>query len=192
MGILDDGLPRTVEVGGAEVPVRTGYRRGIRAAAMDRTDADDRMVLMVLLFGEPDEWPEEVLADQRSALAAGLAWLDGAWSACTYGSAAAASVRRTYDFDADAAITASDFQRLYGIDLLDDGTSMHWWRFVALLSGAMRTEGTLTAQAVGARSPMPEGAKGRELKRLQRMRKAWDLPPNEAELRARAIREFGG
>lgn len=196
MGLLDEGLPCFVALGGAEVPVKTGFRRGVRAASMDRGDPDDRLVLMALLYGDPQGWPEAVLRDQRGALAAGLEWLDGAWGACTYGGAGEASGRRTFDLEADAAVVAADFQRLYGIDLLDPSTRLHWWRFVALLAGAMRTEGSLTAQAVAARSPMPAGVKGQERRRLLRARGAWALPPTEAErveaARAAALREFGG
>lgn len=192
MGLLDEGLPSSVEVSGEAVGVRTGFRRGVRAASLDRGDPDDRVVLMALLYGEPSGWPRAVLRDQRGALEAGLGWLDGAWRACTYGGGRAAGRRRTFDLGADAAIVAADFQRLYGVDLLDPATRMHWWRFVALLAGAMRTEGALTAQAVGARSPAPPGARGPEKARLARLREAWELPPTREEMRAAALREFGG
>lgn len=196
MGLLDDGLPCEVEVCGEAVPVRTGFRRGVRASLLDRRDPDDRLVLMALLYGEPQSWPDAVLRDQRGALAAGLGWLDGAWEACTYGKADGSGGRRTFDFAADSAIVAADFQRLYGIDLLDPETRMHWWRFTALLAGAMRTEGALVSQAVDARSPMPQGVKGRERERLLRRRRAWAIPPSEADVveaaRAAALREFGG
>lgn len=191
MGLLDGGLPCRVEVSGRPVPVLTGFRRGVRAASMDRADPDDRVVLMALLYGEPAAWPREVLRDKVGALEAGLRWLDGAWGACTYGEGGG-SQRRVFDFDADAAIVAADFQRLYGIDLLDPSTRMHWWRFVALLAGAMRTEGSLVAQAIGARGPMPGGARGAERARLVRLRRAWELPPTHEEMRAAALREFGG
>ena len=197
MGLLDEGLPCSVSLGGAEVPVKTGFRRGVRAASMDRGDPDDRLVLMALLYGDPQGWPEAVLRDQRGALAAGLVWLDGAWGACTYGGAdGGGGERRTFDLEADAAIVAADFQRLYGIDLLDPATRMHWWRFTALLAGAMRTEGALTAQAVAARSPMPAGVKGPERARLLRARRAWALPMTRSQevaaAREAALREFGG
>lgn len=192
MGLLDGGLPCSVEVAGAPVPVRTGFRRGVRAASMDRGDPDDRVVLMALLYGDPAKWPREVQRDKAGALVAGLRWLDGAWGACTYGGGRDGSQRRVFDLEADAAIVAADFQRLYGIDLLDPSTRMHWWRFVALLAGAMRTEGTLVAQAVGARGPVPGGAKGAERARLARLRKSWELPPTRDEMRAAALREFGG
>lgn len=196
MGLLDDGLPCEVEVCGEAVPVRTGFRRGVRASLLDRRDPDDRLVLMALLYGEPQSWSDAVLRDQRGALAAGLGWLDGAWEACTYGKADGSGGRRTFDFAADSAIVAADFQRLYGIDLLDPETRMHWWRFTALLAGAMRTEGALVSQAVDARSPMPQGVKGRERERLLRRRRAWAIPPSEADVveaaRAAALREFGG
>lgn len=65
MGLLDDGLPCEVEVCGVAVPVRTGFRRGVRASSLDRRDPDDRLVLMALLYGEPKSWPGAVRRDQR-------------------------------------------------------------------------------------------------------------------------------
>lgn len=40
-----------------------------------------------------------------------------------------------YDFMVDADIIAADFQRVYNIDLTNPNTTMHWWRFMALLEG---------------------------------------------------------
>ena len=40
-----------------------------------------------------------------------------------------------YDFTVDADVIAAAFMRKYSIDLTDPGTTMHWWRFMALLEG---------------------------------------------------------
>lgn len=40
-----------------------------------------------------------------------------------------------YDFTVDADTITAAFMREYGIDLTDPKTTMHWWRFMALLEG---------------------------------------------------------
>lgn len=43
-----------------------------------------------------------------------------------------------FDYEQDAAEVYASFVALYGIDLMT--TSMHWWRFCALLDGAFRCD----------------------------------------------------
>ena len=114
-------------IDGEVYPIRTDFRAGIAyqtlAAAGKLTAAN----LYCIWF--PDKFPPDVEAateavqrfyrrrDEPAADSAGPA-----------GPIA-------YDFTVDADAIAAAFMREYGIDLTDPDTTMHWWRFMALLEG---------------------------------------------------------
>lgn len=199
MGLLDAGLPSEVAVGGEAVAVTgCGHREGILVESLDLGDPEDRMAMLVLHYapvGSDDpvgDLPAAVLGDVDGALRAALAWHEGASSAVSYGlpRRRAGRPRRLLDWDQDAGIVASDFQRLYGIDLLDPSVSLHWYRFVALLRAAARVEGSLVGQAMAARGDMPAGLKGDMLEREVERRNAWALRETRGEMEERLRREF--
>lgn len=198
MGLsLTEAPPRTVEVNGAAVRVNWGWRDGVRVMREDDSTGEGRARILTALYADPvtGALPRAVGADPVAAYVAGVEWHAGAWEAMRYGKRAArgptGAQRRILDWDADAAIVAADFLRLYRVDLTDPAEGMHWYRFVALLLAAAATPDALLSRAVGARGPMPPGAKGEARRRLEREREAWSLPPSAAEMRAAAAREFG-
>lgn len=190
--MLDEAPPRTVEVAGREVRVNWGWRAGVRLELADLSDGRGRYRALRLMFADSSGMlPEAVAQDAAAAFEAGMEWHRAGWERMPYGAGRrrrAAKPRRLIDLDADAAIVAADFQRLYRIDL--DLSRMHWWRFCGLVLSAARTPGSLLHEAVAARSAKVAGAKGDERKRLEALREAWALPPTEAEMRARARAEF--
>ncbi len=200
MGLLDGGLPSEVVLNGVAVPiVGCGHREGIATESLDLRDPDDRMALLVLHFVPPEsddpiaDLPKEVLDDEPGAIKAVMDWHTGASDTVSYGKPRKrppGARRRTFDWDQDAAIIASDFQRLYRIDLLDPSTSLHWYRFTALFLAASRVEGSLIGQAIGARGEMRSGLKGEQLDRELERRNAWSLRETEAEMVERLRREF--
>ena len=185
--------PDTVRIAGEDVPVRTGWREGVAADMADMGTADGRLEALELYFGPASHVPDAVASDPVAALRAAVEWHDEGMSSCmpygTPGRRGPSSERDVIDWDADAAIMAADFLRFYRIDLSDPSTDMHWYRFCSLLMALTRTEGSLVAQAVYARSPH-DGARGPERKRLARLAKAWALPPTDAELREMARARF--
>lgn len=197
MGLLDEGLPRSVAVGGAEVPIRTGFRSALRSYRIDASQPAGRAALLAMWFGGPSRSMEGLhpaaAADPRGAVEAALAWRDGAWGCMSYGPPPARRARaRLVDLECDAAAIAADFRRLYGADLLDPATQMHWWEFCALLQAASRTDGSLVGAAVRARDPeAAKGLKGAALKGALARERAWRLPPTAEEARARAMAEMG-
>ena len=180
------GMPREVEVGGARVPIRTGWRAHALVDAGELSGAE----AMWALFARDGALPEAVSADPEGAMRAAGEWHARAWDNARHGRPRQGQQARTFDWRADADLVVADFQALYRIDLTDPATQMHWWRMVALLCGAMRSEGSLLCQAVSARSPMPPGVRGRERDRLRRLADAWALPPTEQEMLARLRERF--
>lgn len=192
LSLLTRPLPSSVDVGGRAVSVNSGYRTGLMASALP-DDGDGRARLLWLLFADrrSGRLRDGVAGHEAEALAAGAEWLDGAWGSFPYGSGRKEPRgRRLWDWDADAGVVCCDFQRLYGLDLTSASTQMHWYRFVALAAGAMRTEGSLSGAASSSRVPPRRGASRQEREALARRAEAWALPPTDEELRERARREF--
>ncbi len=194
LDVILHGAPSTVEVGGAPVHVRSGFRAGLLAETLDRRAADGRADLLRCLFAKGGELPREVSRRPGEALAAGLAWHDGAWGLVGYGNPqgggkGSAKPRRVFDWSEDAGIVAADFSRFYGIDLADPSTQLHWYRFMALFLSLLRTPDSLAASAVSARSPMRGGSKEARAEH-SRMARAWALSPTDDELRRAAQARF--
>ena len=188
------GAPSAVEVAGAPVAVNSGFRQNLLAETMDRRDRADAARLLQCWFGDgTGALRQGALARPAQALAAACEWHDAAWSLVSYGRpgrGGRAAGRRVFDWDADAGVLCADFQRLYGIDLLDPSLRMHWYRFMALALSAMRTPGSLLATALSARSPLLGRATDAERSAHERQAAAWALPPTDAELIEEARREF--
>ena len=192
---LVEPYPSRVSVGGTEIEIETGWRANIEADSIDLDSTEGRLRALSLWFAGPSGAVPPLVAERApEALRAAVAWHEGAMLCMQYGVPGPgrhrAPRRPVLDWSADAAIISADFYRYYRIDL--DGRSaagMHWYRFCALLLGLVRYDGSLTGQAVYARSPH-EGAKGAERNRLDRLARAWALPPTDAELREMARARF--
>lgn len=99
-----------------------------------------------------------------------------------------------YDFTVDAGPICADFQRVYGIDLTDPETTIHWWRFMALLEG-LYTYGF--ADRVGFRVADLSGLNAKERGRLLKKRSQFAILHEETtedhlNYLDRIIAEHGG
>ncbi len=192
LNLIVRGEPSAVTVGGSLVPINSGFRANLLAETLDRRDARGRRDLLMCWFAKGGELREDAARDPYRALAAACEWHDAAWGLMSYGmpGRGRASRRRVFDWDADAAAVACDFERVYGIDLTDPATQMHWYRFMTLFSGLLRTEDALCRQAVAARSPLHGKRSKAERDAHEALSRAWALPPTEDELIEMARREF--
>lgn len=131
--ILQKGLPRTVTVGGVEVPIETDFRAGMRFETMLYTPGiapQARIVQALLLF-----FGENVPRDVAGAYEAALWFFGGGDMEKAKAKAGAKrKPRRVIDYDGDAALLYSAFLDQYGVDL-QDVERLHWWRFRAMLAG---------------------------------------------------------
>lgn len=186
MDWLTERPPSTVDVCGETVPIRTGWRRAVRSLVFqgDRTGIpiEDCDKLLSSWFSRDGETPEVVRLHTWQALDAAFAWRDGALvEAMPYGDGTdRTSPGRVWDWEADSGIVVVDFRRLYGIDLTDPRTQMHWWRFALLWRGAAATE-SLASAAISARSPLRGDHDKWQRMTHERQARAWALPPTQAE-----------
>lgn len=196
-GMLVDGAPSTVDVGGVSVDINTSWRTGVRAmmAADDPelTAQEQAQAMLMLFYGR---WESSIHGKRKIILPKIVTHAETALETALWflnlgeprkpqsmNGSSSQSHERTWDWEFDAWRVVADFQREYHIDLLacDD---MHWWRFWSLFRGL--SDSSRTMQAIGIRG-MQIDAKmsAAEKKRIERMKLDVMLP---ARTREEAIR----
>lgn len=191
-GALTGGLPDSVEVSGKPLRVYTDWRTWVdvwRIADNPSAEASDR-VIGVLALAYPNEGTsptpfEEAMGSPVEAVTAAIGFLERKRPGMAQRPQTARerrlSRKRLLDWDYDGERIAADFQREYGIDLTDEATGMHWWRFMALLCGL--GDGSQTMRAISTRAAdLDDKRLGREERRALRERKqAYMLPARTRE-----------
>lgn len=191
-GALTGGLPDSVEVSGKPLRVYTDWRTWVdvwRVADNPSAEASDR-VIGVLALAYPNEGTsptpfEEAMGSPVEAVTAAIGFLErkrpGMEQRPQTARERRLSRKRLLDWDYDGERIAADFQREYGIDLTDEATGMHWWRFMALLGGLC--DGSQTMRAISTRAAdLDDKRLGREERRALRERKqAYMLPARTRE-----------
>lgn len=173
--------PSEVDVCGTMVPIRSGWRHAVRSYYASGPTAAS--ALLASWFSTDGGIEPMADAHPSEAIDAAVAWRDEAFSeAMPYGTGERthSGDAPTFDLVADSAIIVADFRRVYGIDLVT--AKMHWWRFVALLTSLMRTDGSLVRAAMSARAPIPRSVEGDMRRDAKALAESWALPLPEPEL----------
>lgn len=140
--ILCDRLPHHVTVDGIDYTILTDFRRWIlmldlfdccRESSADRMDpiTAARCALRIVMpkYSDPGDLPADTLIKLLEKLA--VFALGGITDAGGTSDATDRDDVQVIDFCGDAEVILSSFLIAYGIDLTK--TSMHWWKFLALL-----------------------------------------------------------
>lgn len=185
-------MPREIEVGGASVPIDSGWRAGVRimrALGSAEEDAACAEAALSIAFGSP--LPAAVAANRPEALEALVGWIDFNEPAPPQTARQLrAAARRAWDWDYDAEAAVADFQRFYGIDLTDPATDMHWWRFWALFRGLPPESASMGL--MGVRSADEEDYKGEALRGLRERKRRAVLPARTEEEALRNMELLNG
>lgn len=136
LNILIDRLPETVNIGGVEYPIRTGFRTSVlfELLARDKKIKDEYKIDGLLRLYYP-----EIPKDGDEAVKKAL-WFYN----CGRSRKKKDEKNRTrkefqrekvlYSFEKDAPLIYAAFKAQYGIDL-QDIEDMHWWKFSAMFDG---------------------------------------------------------
>lgn len=174
-------LPNTIEVRGAHIPIRTGFRFALAAlrlikageytlclslmlrGAVPARASDEEVLQALMLFLQPkDELPRPSPSDDNST--------------------------KFIDFDIDAGMIAAAFWQCYGVRLTDEKCDLHWWEFLSLLHGIT---GTALNNIIELRGWQPAKGDSEEYKRkMAERRSAWELraePTAEEKAEAQAF-----
>ena len=140
--LLNPELPKTVMVGGREMPIHWGFRTGMRMDCMRfdkrKTDAENMADMVNAFYVNPSQ---ALLHGPQSAVDAMLIFFSrGSYKPAGKDAesheGAAGQTARAYDFAQDADTILGDFFSNYGMMLnrMDD-EDLHWWEFMAMFSG---------------------------------------------------------
>lgn len=180
MNLLASPLPDAVDVGGASIPIRTGFRTGIQVARTLDSGLSGGIITQTMLglYMPGTRMPD----------------LDAAVTACIWffrcGKTGKSASGRVIDWDHDADTILADFQREYGIALADPATRLHWWVFMALMRGLSGDSGI--QRAMYYRSPRPRDLKGKNADRFDELARVYALPPRTlAEMTAAEAAMWG-
>lgn len=205
MNIIVDGLPYTVEVGGMEYQINTGFRTSILFEMMmldDGLSDTEKVIKAVQLY-----YPETPGADLLPEAVDKVIW----FYSCGDPPKEKTKIRRdddededetgdllgsrnrgkmVYSFEYDAPYIYAAFLEQYGIDLVEtDDCDLHWWKFKALFQSL--NEKTQFMKIMGYRGVKITSKMSKEQKDYyRRMQKMYALPlPQEEVDRQNAIIE---
>lgn len=122
---LVKGLPEEICVNGVLYPVNTDFRRWILMTKLFGEDAlpIGRKLALAAKIADMEEIPADYDGFGRALLL---------FASCGQ-RAGESGGEAVFDFYEDGDAIWAGFYRIYGIDLTE--TSMHWWKFMALLRG---------------------------------------------------------
>ena len=177
--ILIDPLPESVEIGGEEIPIRTGFRTGILFETMVTSGAlpedETRAQALVLWYPEESLLRIAELRKGAEALEAALRFFRLGRDEPKRGQGHASLARRIYDFDEDAERIYAAFLSQYRIDLTV--AELHWWQFSALFAGLHESEEIV--KIMGYRAAELGKIKNKEeRRRMARLQALYALPDN--------------
>lgn len=140
--LLNPELPKTVTVGGREIPVNWGFRTGMRMDCMRfdkrKTDAENLADMVNAFYINPSQ---ALSSGPQAAVDAMLVFFSrGSYKPpekdAKSHEGSKGQTARAYDFAQDADIILGDFFSNYGMMLnrIDD-EDLHWWEFMAMFSG---------------------------------------------------------
>lgn len=175
MNLLLDGLPRAVQIAGRDVPIKTGYKTGIRFERILmsplKSNAEKLEEALRLYFRPGDIWPEEI---EEAVDAIIRFYRCGAEKPPSVPGGAEGSTRGpVYDYEHDAGYIYAAFRQAYHIDLTAE--NLHWWQFRALFQAL--PEDTMMMKIIGYRTAkVPPGASTEQRQRIEELKRLYALP----------------
>ncbi len=172
------GLPCSVEVHGSVYPIRTDFQYYIIFSRM----AKERHSLGDFDFF----YTEKVPADRQKGLDALLRF---AFPKRELPKDTGNDTGETVlDYEKDADFIYSAFYHYYGIDLMAENLSLHWYKFSSLLNGLKETK---LNDIMGFRSYRPRQTDGREYKsQMLKLKEMWRIEEPLSEDEQKELAKF--
>jgi hypothetical protein len=133
MNMLIDRLPKTVPIGGKDVPIRTDFRISMMFELLmtDAARTDEEKII-----GALNLYYKEMPSDLNEAAEQMILFYKCGKEENEYTKKLAESKserKRVYSFDYDDDYIYAAFLGQYGVDL--NSAKMHWWKFRAMFNG---------------------------------------------------------
>ncbi len=168
--LLGEGeLPTSVTIDGEEHPIRHGFRDGIRfeTLVIDRSIPEQSKLPLALDIWYGETWPDTDVGALLEAM------LD--FYRCGKPAAAGESDTVLFSYAHDYDDIYAAFLQVYGVDLLDPATEIHWWRFRAMLLGLPAETRFMRVIAIRDAKVMP-GMSKEEKAHLRKLKRIHALP----------------
>lgn len=181
MNAFYEVFPESIVINGSKYDVVTDFREWIKWIDMlsDKDlNAKEKSLLTLDMFYVYPEEPFETIANAMIDFLKGLPE--------TIGSAEASEIHlkpkeKLLSYADDAKYIIPDFLNIYGIDLLDNNTFLHWWKFRLLLDGL--PEETMTKKVIYYRSIDLNEIKDKdERSRMRKLKDSVKLPEERGVL----------
>ena len=131
MNIITDKLPESISFSGEQYPVKTDFKVWLRfyKTVTDRTKSPAEKFTEAVLYCFDSTKCKKLPPDYEKTMSLLLDFFAG----MPKGTSGGNGKKKVFDFTEDAEYIFTSFFREYGIDLSE--TSMHWYKFLALLGG---------------------------------------------------------
>lgn len=178
MTLSKTGLPSSVPAGGRLYRLRTDFRYALLFIQNLKEDAP-LSAFDFMYDGAPPENREE-------GVRAILQWLNPPSELPREGGAESEEI--LLDYEKDAPLIFAAFWERYGLDLLDEGTRLHWYKFRALLDGLRDTK-LNDVMRIRAWRPDPKDPPSYR-KEMARLKEAWRIEPELTAEEQNAVDAF--
>ena len=175
MNILIDRLPESVEIGGVEYRINTGFRTSILFELLVR---NKKIPDQGKIYGMLRLYYPKIPVDRDEAIRKAL-WFFYCGKERKQQreerNQTAKDFRKNkilYSFEKDADLIYAAFMSEYGIDL-QDIEDMHWWKFSALFDGL--SDDQKIRQVMYIRGMSTSGLPRKEVKRINELKKLYAL-----------------
>lgn len=179
MNILIDRLPKSVEIGGVEYRINTGFRTSILFEMLIRDKKiPDRIKTGVMLR----QYYPVIPPDEDEAIRKILWFFNCGREKKKQQDArnkTAKDFRKDkalYSFGQDASLIYAAFLSEYGIDL-QDTEELHWWKFSAMFDAL--PDDTKIRQVMRIRGMSTSGLPKKEIRRINELKKQYALEDEE-------------
>lgn len=175
MNILIDRLPESVEIGGVEYRINTGFRTSILFELLVR---NKKIPDQGKIYGMLRLYYPRIPADRDEAIRKALWFFYCGKDRKKHKeerNQTAKDFRKNkvlYSFEKDADLIYAAFLSEYGIDL-QDIEDMHWWKFSALFDGL--SDDQKIRQVMHIRGKSTSGLSRKEVKRINELKKLYAL-----------------
>lgn len=178
MNVLYEPLPTCTTVKGQSFEVVTDFRAWLKlidlSSSQELTE-DDKAYLYKEWY--ISDYPQN-MDDLLIGLARFLTMEDARDKPQANNKGAPKKQKQTLSYSLDAPFIVSAFLEVYGIDLLDSQTEMHWWRFCMLLDGLPDTTELQKRRAYRA-IDISEIKDRKEKARIKKIQNAIAIPQGE-------------
>lgn len=164
--ILTNPLPETVDINGAEYPINTDFRAGIRYEMIMQQEDEEAVIQGLILY-----YGENIPADIEEAVNAINWFRSRGREPKKLPGELAGNGKQAFSFECDAELVYADFMREYRIDLNTE--DMHWWKFMTLFEGLQTN--SRTTDRMGYRSMKTDKLPKEQKKYYQAMQRYYEI-----------------